>query len=413
MNFSYTKKVMPSGLKVVFQRVGSPLVAVNLWARVGVKDEDSDKTGISHFFEHMVFKGTKNYPRSELARQVQAIGGIINAGTSLDTTDFYIVAPLEHWKQALALIIELIFNPLFDPVDIEREKNVIIQEIHLDNDDPEERLALTLYEKVFSGTPYGWSILGTQNTIAPLKREDFIHHQESFYHPSNLTLAVCGDVSENEVFEEMDHFLGKWNTVAKTPFMPFPLLPQPTQKRIDISMDVHHHYGTIGFLGPGIKQDDFFSLRFLSVIMGDGIGSRLNIRLREKEKLVDSIHTGYSYYQKAGVFTINFTYAKGEQQKIEEIIQEEFDGLLSHLPHEDEIIRARNLLSSGFFHSIETTLGSAELLGRLDTIDTIDTVFRYLNIVENIQTGQVLEVFKKYIDFAHATTVFIKPEDRQ
>ena len=413
MNFTYTKKVLPCGLRVVYHRALSPMVTLNLWAGVGVKDEEPGKNGISHFFEHMVFKGTRNYPGLQLARQVQAIGGTINAGTSLDTTDFYIVVPGEHWKQALALQTELIFHPLFDGEDIEREKNVVIQEIHLDEDDPEERLARTLYENVFFGTPYGRSILGTEYSVAQFNRDDLIRHQESFYHPYNLTLSFSGNISEAEVFEEIENQFVQWVKLFKSPFLPFPPFPVSKERRLDISMDVHHHYGTIGFLCPGIKDDDFYPLRFLSVIMGDGIGSRLNIRLREKEKMVDSIHTAYSYYQKAGIFSILYTYAEGEHEKIEEVIQEEFQALRSHPPRKEEIIRARNLLLSGFYHSIETTLGSAELLGRLDIIDNIDTIFRYIMNIERIQTEHIMDVFQKYIDFGRATTVFIRPEDRR
>ncbi|MDI9593688.1 MAG: M16 family metallopeptidase [Atribacter sp.] len=413
MNLSYTKKVFPSDLKVVFRRMKSPLVTLNLWARVGVKDEEPVQIGISHFFEHMVFKGTTNYPGLELSRQVQAIGGNINAGTSLDTTDFYIVVPNNHWEKSLELIIDLVNNPLFNPIDIEREKKVIIQEIHLDEDDPEEKLDTTLYHEVFSGTPYERSILGSKDTIAHLKRENFIYHQEYFYHPSNLTLVVCGDLPENQLFEKIDQFYKNGGKPLQNLFSSFPPLPKVQRKRIEINMDIHHHYGAIGFLGPGIRQDDFCLLKFLSVILGDGIDSRLNARLREKEQLVDSIHTNFSYYQESGIFSIIFTFANSDPKKIEAIIQEECELLLNHPPQDIEIKRAKNLLLSGFYHSIETTLGSAELLGRLDTINTIDTVFRYLKNIQNVQTKQIIDVLKKYLDFNFAVSVIINPEDHR
>ncbi len=410
MNLSYTKKVFPSGLKVVFRRMKSPLVTLNLWARVGVKDEEPVQIGISHFFEHMVFKGTTNYPGLEISRQVQAIGGNINAGTSLDTTDFYIVVPNNHWEKSLELIIDLVNNPLFDPIEIEREKKVIIQEIHLDEDDPEEKLAITLYHEVFSGTPYERSILVSKDTIAHLKRENFICHQESFYHPSNLTLVVCGDLPENQLFEKINQFYKNWGKPLQNLLNSFPPLPKVQRKRIEINMDIHHHYGAIGFLGPGIRQDDFCLLKLLSIILGDGIDSRLNARLREREQLVDSIHTNFSLYQESGIFSIIFTFANNDPKKIEAIIQEECELLLNHPPQDIEINRAKNLLLSGFYHSIETTSGSAGLLGRLDTIDTIDTVFRYLKNIQNVQTKQIINVLKKYLDFNFAVSVIINPE---
>ena len=411
MNFAYTKKVFSSGLKVVFRQMNSPLVAVNLWARVGVKDEEPTKVGISHFFEHMVFKGTKNYPGFELPRQVQAIGGSMNAGTSLDTTDFYIVVPTEHWEKSLDLITELVLNPLFDPIEIEREKNVIIHEIHLDEDDPEEKITTTLYQEVFSGTPYERSILGAQDTITQLQREDLFHHQKTFYHPANLTMVVCGKVPEDQLYEKIDQYFKNWGEPLNNSFNLFPAFPKAQKKRIEIGMDVHYHYGTIGFLGPGIKQEDFYLLKFLSIILGDGIDSRLNARLREKEQLVDSIHTNCSGYQESGIFSIIYTFDQSDPQKIEDIIQEEFENLLNHPPQEVEMNRAKNLLLSGFYHSIETTLGSAELLGRLDTIDTIDVIFRYLRNIQNIRIDHINEVLRKYLDFNYAKCVIIYPKN--
>lgn len=108
----YTKKILPFGMRVILRKMESPLVALNLWARVGTRDEPPEKNGISHFFEHMVFKGTKSFPQNSLARKVQALGGSINAGTSLDTTNFYLVLPGEEWKTGIDILAELIGNPL-------------------------------------------------------------------------------------------------------------------------------------------------------------------------------------------------------------------------------------------------------------------------------------------------------------
>jgi len=149
----------------------------------------------------------------------------------------------------------------------------------------------------------------------------------------------------------------------------------------------------------------------LSVILGDGISSRLNARLREKEQLVDTIHTNFSYYQESGIFSIVYTFTNSDSEKIEAIIEDECKQLISHPLQEIEMNRAKNLLFSDFYHSFETTLGSAELLGRFDTIDTIDTLFRYLGIIQSIQLNQIYDVLKKYLDFNNFVSVIINPED--
>ena len=407
--FTYTKKVLYSGLRVVVKRMPSPLVTINFWVPAGVKDEEPEKNGLSHFFEHMVFKGTANYPASLLSRQVQALGGVMNAGTSLDTTDFYLVVPREYWRKALELEVDLLFHPLFDPQEIEKEKMVVIQEIHLDEDDPGERLIHLLYERVFSGTPYGKPILGMEDTVKTFTREDLLEHQKRFYHPTNLTLVVAGDIAEEEVFGEAEKLVGEFRDLENFTFSPFPSLPSPNQQIVSCSMDVHRYYGAIGFLTEGIREDDFYLLRLLAVVLGDGIGSRLNVVLREEKKLVDTIHTVYSYYQKAGIFAIFYTFSQGKKEEIEEEIQKEIVNLISDPPRDEELVRGKNLLRSSLFSVLETTLGTAELLGRSDVTDNIDRVVHHFFNLGSFRSEDLVETVKKYLDFERATFVFIEP----
>ncbi len=387
----------------------SPLVAVNLWVRAGVKSEAPEKNGISHFFEHMVFKGTVHFPGLLLSRRVQALGGTLNAGTSLDTTDFYLVVPREFWKEALALEMELVTQPLFDPEDIEREKMVVIQEIHIDEDDPEERLAHLLYERVFSETPYGFPILGREETVRRFTREDLIEHQHRFYHPANMVLAVSGNLKEEELFAFVEELFSPFSPPQELDTSFFPPLPLPERQIVECVMDVRRFYGAIGFLCDGIKSDDFSLLRLLSLVMGDGLGSRLNVALREERRIVDTIHTTYSYYEHAGIFAIFFTFSQGTFEEIEEAIRGEFAKLTYFAPTEEELERAKNLLKSGFFNAIETTLGSAELLGRLDTIDSIDRSLRILFQAERARPEDLVEVARRYVDFERGTSICIKP----
>jgi zinc protease len=409
VGLNYTKKVFPSGFRMIYRKMRSPLVAVNFWVRVGVRDEKPDKNGLSHFFEHMVFKGTANFPGNLLSRRVQALGGNLNAGTSLDTTDFYLVVPADYWREAFTLTMELLFRPLFDARDIEREKMVVIQEIHLDEDDPEEWLTHLLHQRVFGGTPYGMPILGREETVKNLTREDLLEHQRRFYHLANMTCVVSGNLEEGELFsfaeESLSDFPFSWE--FDLPF--FPPFPVPIRQIVECRMDVCRKYGAIGFLCGGIKSDDFNVLRLLSVILGDGAGSRLNVALRENQGLVDTIHTAYSYYEKAGIFTVFYTFSQGDRETVEEAVQRELERLFQEPPTEEELERAKNLLKSNFFNTVETTLGSAELLGRFDVIDNVDHPLKLLLHLERLERSHLLEVARKYFDMERATSILIGP----
>lgn len=406
---SYAKRVLPCGARIVFRRMNSPLVAVNLWVRAGVKDEEPEKNGISHFFEHMVFKGTVHFPGLLLPKQVQALGGTLNAGTSLDTTDFYLVVPRDFWREALSLELELVTQPLLDLEDIEREKMVVIQEIHIDEDDPEERLVHLLYERVFSETPYGFPILGREETVRGLTREDLLKHRDRFYYPLNMVLAVSGDLQETELFSFVEDLFASFSAPQDLTVPLFPPLPIPERQIVECVMDVRRFYGAIGFLSDGVKSDNFYLLRLLSLVMGDGLGSRLHVALREERQIVDTIHTTYSYYEHAGIFAIFFTFSQGNPEEVGEAIQREFEKLTYFAPTEEELRRAKNLLRSGFFSAVETTLGSTELLGRLDTIDSIDRSLRAFFQIERVRPQDLVEVARRYVDFERGTYVLIKP----
>ncbi|BER93433.1 pitrilysin family protein [Atrimonas thermophila] len=405
----YTKKILPSGMRVIFRKMESPLVALNLWAKVGTKDERPEKNGISHFFEHMVFKGTQSFPQNTLARKVQALGGSINAGTSLDTTNFYLVLPGEEWEAGIRILAELVTNPLFEAEDIEKEKLVVLQEINIDEDNPEERLIHLLYQEVFAETPYGMPILGKEETVKTFTREDLLEHKRRYYHPLNLSFVGVGNIEEDEFFYQVE------KAFSETPFSEIPWTVQSSQWRFKLgkfyqeAKDVQRFYGAIGFPCASLKSEDFYALRFASVLLGEGLGSRLNISLREEKQLVDAIHTSYSYYERAGLFGIFYSFLKGDPLQVQEAIWKEIE-LLTNSLSKEELERARNLLKSSLYQVAETTLGSSELLGRLDVIDTADRVLHYFMYLEGMQAEKIQEVITKYFKPEQATHIVISPE---
>lgn len=405
----YTKKILPFGMRVILRKMESPLVALNLWARVGTRDEPPEKNGISHFFEHMVFKGTKSFPQNSLARKVQALGGSINAGTSLDTTNFYLVLPGEEWKTGIDILAELIGNPLFEAQDIEKEKLVVLQEINIDEDNPEDRLIHLLYQEVFAETPYGMPILGKEETVRSFTREDLLEHKRRHYHPLNLSLVGAGNVEEIEFFYQVEKAFAEVSLPEVCWTAPTSEWRFKPGKFYREAKDVQRFYGVIGFPCAGLKSEDFYALRFTSVILGEGIGSRLNISLREEQQLVDAIHTSYSYYERAGLFGIFYSFLNGDPLQVQEAIWKEIE-LLTHSLSEGELERARNLLKSSLYQVAETTLGSSELLGRLDAVDTADRILHYFIQLESMQNEKIREAIATYLQPDRATHIVISPD---
>ncbi len=409
--YPYSKRVFPGGARVLYRPLSSPLVCLSLWFRAGSRDEIPEKNGLAHFFEHMVFKGTKRYPGTQLVRRVQALGGSINAGTSLDTTDFYILVPREFWKEALELLCELVREPLMSSEDIESEKSVVIQEIHMEDDEPEEKLTRVLYQEVFKNTPYGRSILGEPVTIESLSRDDLLAYQEEYFQPANLVLSVAGDVPEKELYSYTERLFG-WPFPSRFPNVSRDVaFPEGRRTRVEVDkeLDVSRTYGAFGFLCPGVKKDASFSLRLLAAVLGEGVASRMNIQLREKTEIVDSVYSAYSAYQAAGIFAVGVTFMKGEKERVREKVHTELAQIILQPPNEKECQRARNLLKGGFYQAMETAQGNADIFGRYDTIDTVDRIYRYQAVLNNLRGEDLAETAEQYLSWEQSVTVWVGP----
>ncbi|HSV32273.1 MAG TPA: pitrilysin family protein [Atribacteraceae bacterium] len=409
MVIPYSKTVFPSGLRVVHRRVASPLVALHVWIRSGVRHESRDQVGIAHYFEHMVFKGSHRYPGSQLCRQIQALGGTMNAGTSLDTTDFYLVVPHDFWQDAVPFMRELIWESSFDPVEMENEKMVVFQEMNIEEDDPEEKLSRILYETVFADTPYARPILGTEETIRTITGDDLIRYREQALHPANMVVVVAGNLPVEEVLSVVERDFAPPPAVDAAVLDSFPPLPERGGEKIEHGMDISMTYGALGYLCPGIKEDSGYALNLLAGILGEGIASRLNLRLREDKGLVDAIQAAYLPYEKAGLFCVIFSFLEGNTEQVEEAIHEEMIRVMAELPLPGEIQRAINLLKTAFYRAFETTLGNAEILGRLDSIDNIDRLSRYIPLMEGLQASDLREVLIRYLDWDRCHRIVVHP----
>ncbi len=408
--FPYSKRVFSSGIRVLYRYLSSPLVCLSLWVRAGSSDEMPEKNGLAHFFEHMVFKGTKHNPGVQLIRRVQAMGGNINAGTSLDTTDFYILVPREFWKEALELLTELVKDPLLSHKDIESEKSVVIQEIHMEEDEPEERLARLLYQQVFKNTSYGRPILGEPKTVGSLSREDILTYKEEYFQPSNIVLSVAGDLEENVLFSCAEEMFDS-PYLSKIPeFTRSVTFLEPGNCKVEVGMDIERTYGAFSFLCPGFRQDMSYTIRLLSTVLGQGIASRLNMQLREKAEIVDTIYTTYSSYQAAGLFVIWVTFLEGERERVEEAVQTELLRIVSQPPDEKECKRSRNLLKGSFFQTMETVQGNADMFGRYDAIDTVDRICRFPVVLNSLRGEDLVEMTERYLSWDHAVSVWVGPE---
>ena len=270
--------VLHNGVRVLVQEYpSSEVVAVQLWVRAGGRDEAPTELGLAHYLEHMLFKGTTTRSKGFVDRDVEAVGGRMNAGTSLDFTFYHAVLPASRAVPTIEMLADISVNSILDETELELEKKVVIEEMRLSEDTPPRHLSRQLYSMVFDGHPYGRSVLGTPEIIQKLTRQTLLAFYRRHYVPESFTLVVVGPVNPAEILQTAERTLGR------LPRSGFQRLPQSmpgslTPKKTEIPRPGALAYLGMGWLGPRLDHADTPAVDLLVSMLGESRSSRLRYR---------------------------------------------------------------------------------------------------------------------------------------
>jgi len=386
-----------------------PLVTLQVWIRVGSVYEKKDDSGVTHFIEHMLFKGTKKYGSGEIARIIESHGGRINAGTGKDFTVIYVNVPKEALDIAIEIVANVLQNTTFPEEEIERERLVILEEIKRHDDDPESLLWDMFNEKIYSTTPYRYRVIGTTETIAKMTRETLIHYYGTYYIPNNMTLVVVGDIKTKQLLPKIKTF---FETLPRKELSPLPLLTEiPKENFVHREKrPVQQAYFLSGFLGPTVESNDQYALDVLSVILGEGRNSRLYKNLREEKELVWGIGTSFLTQKGTGLFIIS---AQAEKDKIDQAADETYAELTKLQKNgitDKELTRAKTLIESSWLFSNETYSGQAHTLGYAATIKDIKYAREYLRNISAVKKEDIKYVVDTYFQGKKLNLIVFYPE---
>lgn len=393
----YKLHTIPSGLRVLTVTMPSlESVTVTIWVRTGSRNEESRISGISHFMEHMVFKGSVKRPTAkDISQAVDAIGGEFNAATSKDWTNFYIKASKANLETAMDVLSDMVLNPLIKSEEIEREKGTIIQEIKMYEDTPIMHIGDVFEELVFEGNPLGRDTAGTEKTVRAIKREDFLNYRKLHYYPENMLVTVAGGIDQNSTLKLVEKYFGKFQVPGsklQTNFKTQIFKPSQTKPQFKLqNKKSEQAHLILGFMGEGRGYEKRFAQSILSVILGGGMSSRLFIEVRERRGLAYSVRTGFERYKEIGYIS---TYAGVDVEKAEEAVKVILDqcyGLASgkYPITKEELAKAKGFLKgnlalaledthdvSGFFGDQELFLGNAltpeEIYKKVDEVTIKD-----------------------------------------
>jgi predicted Zn-dependent peptidase len=320
----YKLQTLSSGLRLLTVPMpGLESVTVTVWVKTGSRFEEAKVSGISHFLEHMVFKGSKKRPSAKaISEIVDSIGGEFNAGTSKDWTNFYIKTRVGNIETAMDVLADMVLNPLLKPEEIEREKGTIIQEIAMYEDTPMMHIGDVFEELAFAGNPLGWDTAGTQKTVKAIKRNDFLRYRLIHYHPDQMMVSVVGGITENiskklteKYFQNFQFPNSKFQSNSN--FQNFKNKQAKSQLKLQTKKSEQAHL-ILGFISEGRNYEGRFAQSLLATILGGGMSSRMFIEVRERRGLAYSIRTGVDRYQEVGYLS---TYAGVSVDKAPEAVK--------------------------------------------------------------------------------------------
>lgn len=385
---------LSNGLRVVIEKIDYVRsVSVGLWIENGSRNENVNNNGISHFIEHMLFKGTKNRSAKELAEVIEDVGGQMNAFTGKEATCFYIKLLDSHLELALEVLADMLFNSKFSEEDIEREKGVIIEEINMTEDSPEDVVS-ELHSKVTWGEDsLSLPILGLEETVRSFTRQQLVDYVQSYYIPENSVISICGNVNISKVEELVNNYFGHW--VSKNKIIthyPYSEIQRGSSYKLK---DIEQLHISLGMKGLPTGDDDLYPLLLLNNILGGGVSSLLFQKVREEYGLCYTIYSYISSFNNAGVINIytglNPNYATDALQ----LITEELDKFINSSIAGEKLIKAKEQIKGNYILGLESTSSRMFSNGKSALfLNKINEPVEIIKKIDNITTEKLQEVME-------------------
>jgi predicted Zn-dependent peptidase len=351
----YRKLVLDNGVRVVTERMPTlKSVTVGVWVNTGSRDEQPSQAGYSHFIEHMLFKGTRKRSSAEISREIDALGGEMNAFTSRETTTYYVKVLDQQLERALELLSDLFHHSSFAPKEIEKEKQVVLEEIRMVQDDPEDLVQELHMGQVLKRHPLGRSILGGEKTIRELRRQDLLNYIETYYDPAQTVISIAGNFEQAKLDRLVARYFNKGRTARaadtngrRPPVMHGGVLLK--KKRLE---QVHL---CLGLKGVAAGHQDRYALYALNSVLGGSVSSRLFQEVREKRGLVYSIYSFLSGYSDSGMITVYAATRPKEVDRVVDLVCREIRQIGSKGVERKELERAKTQMKGGLMLSLESS----------------------------------------------------------
>ncbi len=406
--------VLPNGLKVLTKEVhAAPVVAFNVWYKVGSRNEPFGKTGMSHLLEHMQFKGTKTLKKGDIDRLIQQKGGIINAATWKDWTYYWEALSSDNLELAMKIEADRMVNSVIDAKEFKSEQTVVLSELEGDENDPDRLMYYQMYALAFKEHPYHWPTIGWSNDVRSLTRDDLYKYYKSNYGPSNATMVIVGDFDTNKALALVNKYFGK---IPKGPTPPKVTSVEAAQFGKQESVITKAGAADrllIGYHTPAIGAPDSYALDIIQMVLDSGASSRLYKELVDTQ-LVTSEYASSTTNRDPDLFLLGATARDGVKlADVQTAMLAEIEKIKSEPITDQELQKSVNQLESSFIYGNDSVTDQAEQLGYFETIKSWRFLDTYLANVRKVTKADIQRVAQKYLTEKNMNVVTFVPEVKQ
>lgn len=392
-------KTLKNGIRVAVEEIPYVRsVSFGIWVKNGSRDENINNNGISHFIEHMLFKGTFKRSAKDIAEEMDALGGQINAYTTKEYTCYHTRVLDKHIEKAVDILSDMFLNSKFDDNDVSRERNVILEEINMYDDAPEEVVHDKLQENIWKNSSLGLPILGTADTISNFDGKIIKDYFDKHYTNENTVISIAGNVNENEAFALVEKYFGDKKSLKtlneekeKTVYYP---------SFIKSPKDIEQIHMCMCF--PGLERDheNKYDMTIFNTIFGGGMSSRLFQKIREDNGLTYSIYSYISAYTDAGLFAVYAGMNPNQTEKVCRLIYEEIEDIKNSLISDKVIKITKEQIISNYIIGTESTVNRMTSMGGSVLLrNTVQTQEEIISNIESVTAQSVHNIVNKIFDF--------------
>jgi predicted Zn-dependent peptidase len=409
---AHRKGVLPNGIRILTERMPHVRsVAVGIWIGTGSRREPDDRGGISHLIEHLVFKGTATRSAEDIARAMDSVGGQMDAFTTKEHTCFYVQVLDEHLPFAVGLLTDILLHPLFNAEELEREKSVVLQEIKMVEDTPDDIIHDIFAEHVWPGHPLGRPILGTRERVTGFGREAVLDYFNEEYVAPRIIVAVAGNVEHGHV---LDLFARAFDGFHRAPVERPDAAPRMSPGVHIVGKTLEQVHVVMGFPGLPHSAPERYALFVLNDIIGGSMSSRLFQEVRERQGLVYSIHSGAQSYLDTGLLYLYAATDPSNFSKMLKSILKELRELKKHGITEEELVRAKDHLKGSLMLGLESTSSRMNRLAKHEMhFGTFFSMDAMLGSIAGVLLEEVQALLGQLLDEEHLALTTLGPLDRR